>query len=227
MFDRLEKLISKDNLNKIEATKVLLVGVGGVGGYVLECLIRSGFIHLDIIDHDIVDITNLNRQIISNQSNIGQKKVEVARNRALSINPNIKIKSFDLYLDRESIHHISFDYDFIVDACDSIEAKVLLVEKAQELSIPIISCMGTANRIDPSKLYITTLNKTEYDPLAKKFRYELKKKNISLNTPVVFSKEIPLKQKDLGTIVMVPMVAGALCVSYLVEHILKNYKLKK
>lgn len=229
MFERTLKVIDKDILDKIRDKRVLLVGVGGVGGFALESLVRLGFLNITIIDNDVIDKSNLNRQIISLEDNIGEYKTDIAKVRAININSEVKIKNYNIFLNEDNIEDIFKNkYDFIIDACDTLTTKFLLIKKAKELGIKIISCMGTGNRINPSLVAITKLSKTYNDPLAKRMREILKKNKLSLNTPVIWSKEIPVKTKDRtpGSIVLVPGMAGLLSTYYILEEI-KNESEKK
>ena len=224
MFERIINLIGEKNFDKLQNKKVLIVGCGGVGGYALETIVRSGIINVDIIDFDKIDITNLNRQIITNQDNIGKLKIEEAQNRALTINPNVNVKIYPIFLDKDNINDILLNnYDYIIDACDSIDTKIELIKQSLERNIKLISCMGTAKKIDPTKLNITTLDKTNYDPLAKVMRKKVK--DLKLNSKkikVVSSTEIPLKSEILGSFMMVPATAGILCAKYIIEDIINN-----
>ena len=209
----------------MQNTHVLLVGIGGVGGFAFEALIRSGIGKITIIDHDVIDITNLNRQIITNNNNIGQKKIEEARKRALEINPKCEIITRDLFLDESNIDEIFKDkFDYIIDACDTITTKALLVKKAKELNIKLISCMGTGNRLDPTKVMITKLNKTYNDPLAKAMRKLLKENNLKTNIDVIWSSELPIKtgNRKPSSIILVPSTAGIYAASYIISDILKT-----
>lgn len=223
MFDRTLKIIDEETFNLLQKQNILLVGVGGVGTSALEALVRLGFTNITIIDNDIIDESNLNRQIITNKDNIGLKKVDVARERYLKINPNLNIKTMDIFLNEENISKLA-KYDYIIDACDTLKTKVLLIKYAKKFNINIISCLGTGNRLNPSMVSITTLDKTYNDPLAKTLRNLLKKENISLKIPVVFSSELPIKTKDrsVGSISLVPTSAGL----NLVYYVLKSLKLK-
>ena len=224
MFDRLLKVINKDELNKIKSQKILLVGVGGVGGYALESLIRIGIENITIIDNDIIDESNLNRQIISLHSNIGNYKVDEAKKRIIDINPNINITISKEFITKENIDNIFKNkFDYIIDACDTITTKVLLIKYAQRNNIPIISCMGTGNRIDPTKIEIIDIYKTNNDPLAKIMRKLLKDEGIK-HQDVIYSKEIPVKTKDRipGSTSLVPPVAGIYCAYYIINKILKD-----
>lgn len=225
MFERTLRIIDSETLAAIQSKKVLLVGVGGVGGAALEGMVRLGFTNITIIDHDTIDDTNLNRQIITNNKNIGCLKVKEAKKRCESIRPDVSITSYDTFLDESNIASIlSEHYDYIVDACDTVTTKYLLIKKALEKNIKIISSMGTGNRMNPSKLTITTLDKTYNDPLSKAMRSILKKNHISLKIPVIWSSELPVKTttRSPGSVVMVPTTAGMLITYYLLEDIKKT-----
>lgn len=223
-YSRIEKLIGLDNLSKIINAKVLLVGVGGVGGSALEMVIRSGINNITLVDFDTFEESNLNRQILSLENNISKYKVDIAIERILDINPLCNVTTYAEKLDDNFINELDNDYDYIIDACDDVKAKVLLVKFAIKNNIKIISCCGTGNRLDPSKLYITNIWKAEYDPLAKKFRYELRKENIKYKLPVVCSSEIPLIKQNgfVGSLAMVPNAAGILLASYVIKDIIKK-----
>lgn len=224
MFERIINLIGKDNFNKIQNKKILIVGCGGVGGYALETLVRSGINYIDIIDFDKIDISNLNRQIITNKSNINKLKVEEAKKRALLINSNMNINIYPIFLDENNINDILLNnYDYIIDACDSVDTKLELIKQSINKNFKLISCMGTAKKIDPTKLYITTLDKTNYDPLAKVMRKKVKDLKINLKKiKVVSSTEQPINCKSLGSFMMVPATAGILCAKYVIEDIINN-----
>ena len=223
MFTRLIPLIGDDNLKKIENTKILLVGIGGVGGFTLEALVRSGFRNITIIDGDTIEESNLNRQIITNQDNISKDKVDEALNKYLLINPNLNLKAINIFLTKENFHEwINEDYDYIIDACDDIDIKVELIRYAEEHHIKIISALGTGKKLNPKYLEITKLNKTENDALAKKLRQRLRKENLSLNIPVVFSKETSIDTKNIiGSCIFVPSVAGIYLANYVFMDIIK------
>lgn len=223
MFDRLISLIGKDNLEKIASKHILLVGIGGVGGFTLEALIRSGFKNITIIDGDSIEITNLNRQIITNTNNVSKLKANEAKKRALTINPNINLKTINIFLTKENIKdYLNESYDYIIDACDDIPIKLELIKFAINNNIKIITCLGTGKKLDSSKLEITTLNKTYNDHLAKKLRNELKKAKITLNIPVVFTKEVAIKTEGIiGSAIFVPASAGILLANYVFNDIIK------
>ena len=223
MFDRLKLLIGEDNLRKIEATKILVVGVGGVGGECVVSLIRSGIKDIVIIDFDKVDITNLNRQVVAYSSTIGQKKVDVLEKLILDINNDVSVKKYDTYLDKNNINEI-FDKEspsFIIDCCDSKETKKEIIKYSLDKGIPFISSMGTGNKFDPSKLEIVDIRKTENDPLARIFRKWVKDEKINKKIPVLCSKEVP---KHCGKVVastsFVPNAAGLMISSYVIRKII-------
>jgi tRNA A37 threonylcarbamoyladenosine dehydratase len=224
MFERTLRIIDKETLIKIQQANVLLVGVGGVGGFVLEALVRLGFLNITIIDNDVIEESNLNRQIISNIESIGLEKTNVAKKRALSINKDINIKEMDIFLTKDNFNnYINEDYDYIIDACDDIDIKIELIKYAQKKNIKIITCLGTGRKLNPKNLEITTLNKTYNDPLAKKLRHVLRKNNISLNTKVLFSKEEAIKTIGMvGSAMFVPASAGILLANYVFMDIIKE-----
>ena len=222
-FDRIINLIDEAKFNKLKKIKVLLVGCGGVGGYALETLVRSGIENIDIIDIDKIDITNLNRQIITNLSNINLLKVEEAKKRALSINEKVIINTYPTFLDKDNIKEIlSNNYDYIIDACDSISTKIELILNKEIYNYKLISCMGTAKKIDATKLSITTLEKTSYDPLAKVIRKKLKELKYNKKVHVISSTEEPIKCDNLGSLMMVPATAGILCATYIINDVIKD-----
>ena len=223
MFERLEILIGKKALQAIKKQKILLIGLGGVGSYALEALIRNGFSNITVIDYDKIDITNLNRQLITTSKNIGTSKVIAAILRAKEINPDIKIDGQDMRLTTENIDMIlKLDYDYIIDACDSLEVKFALMEKSLHYRYKLISCMGTAKKLNPQKLEITTLEKTYNDPIARILRKKIRDAKINKKFYVVSSSELPKEIDKLGTANLVPSVSGILCVSYIIDDILKS-----
>lgn len=223
MFDRLISLIGENNFQKIQNKKILLIGVGGVGSYALEALVRNGFTHITVIDYDKIDITNLNRQIITNSNNIGHSKVIEAILRAKNINLHIEIDGIEKKLVKDDLEDIlKLDYDYIIDACDDINVKFALMEYSLHYKYKLISSMGTAKKLDPTKLSITTLDKTNNDPLAKILRKKVRDANINKKLWVVSSNEVPKNISTLGTANLVPSVAGLLCVSYILNDIIKN-----
>lgn len=227
MFDRLLPLIGETNLKQIKEVKILLVGVGGVGGFTLEALIRTGFQNITIVDGDIIDITNLNRQLITNRNNINQKKVTEAINRCNIINNDNNIKIIDTFLTKENFNeYINSNYNYIIDACDNIDIKVELIKYSKNNNIKIISALGTGKKLNATNLKITTLNKTSNDALAKKLRYKLRKENMDLDIPVVFSEETSINTKEMiGSCIFVPAVAGIYLANFVFLDIIKLQEL--
>lgn len=223
MFDRVISLIGNDKFVNLQNTKVLIVGCGGVGGYAFETLVRSGIGNIDLIDFDDIDVSNLNRQVITSQSNIGLSKVEEAKKRALLINPNLNISTYKMFLDDSNIDKIlNNNYDYIIDACDSVNTKIELMKKSVTGKFKLISSMGTAKKMNPTKLSITTLDKTNYDPLAKVLRKKIKDLKINKKMYVVSSDEAAIKCDVLGSFMMVPASAGILCAKFVIDDVLKK-----
>ena len=229
-FSRLTNLIGENNLQKLNNSKVIVFGVGGVGGYAVEALTRSGVGEITVVDFDTISSSNINRQIIATVQTVGKLKVEVIKERMLSINPKIKVNALATKVDSITIENIDFSsYNFVVDAIDMVSSKLLIIEKAKQNNVPIISCMGTGNKLDATKLQIADISKTEYCPLAKIMRKELKNRKIT-QIPVVFSKETPIKPNNSNTenkpipssVVYVPAVAGMLIAQYVITKILEN-----
>lgn len=222
MFDRLEALIGKENLSIIKNTKVIVFGCGGVGGYVIEGLIRSGIENITIVDFDKIDVSNLNRQIIALHSTIGKDKTEVIKNRVLDINSNVKINVINKRIVFDNIKELGLDaYDYIVDAIDDVKVKVELIKYSQEHNVKLITSTGTAKKLHPELLEITTLDKTSYDPLAKKLRSLLREYKLN-KVCVLASKEEPIiKGNTLGSSAFVPSVGGLLIASYIINDIIK------
>lgn len=228
-FSRTEILLGKDGLDKLAKAKVAVFGVGGVGSFVVEGLARCGIGSLVLIDSDKIDVTNLNRQIHATHETIGEYKVEVMKKRVLSINPKIDVSIYkEFYTNNNTEELIKKDYDYIVDAIDSVTSKIDLIVNAKKMNISIISSMGAANRLDPTKLEITSIYKTTQCPLAKTVRKELRKKGID-DLKVVFSTEKVVKDlhieeggSRLGSVSFVPSVAGMIIASEVVKDIIKN-----
>ena len=223
-FDRLIKLIGIDNYNKIKDTKVLVLGIGGVGGYTILSLIRSGIENITIVDYDTIDITNLNRQIITNINNIGMKKTNIMKEEILKINPNCNITIIDKKIDIDNYKELFKDnIDYVIDACDTIKVKEKVIEYCLLNNIKIISCMGTGKKLNPSMLEITDIKNTSYDPIAKSIRKYLKENKINKKLPVVYSKEQPKNTGNtIGSFCPVVGVAGMLCSSYVLNDIIKE-----
>ena len=219
--DRILKIIPKEKLDVIQNLKVLIVGVGGVGGYALESLVRTGIKNITIIDKDKIDESNLNRQIIALKSNINKSKVEEAKKRALDIRNDININTYELFLDKNNLVSTLDEnkYDYIIDACDNVTVKLELIKYAQENNIELISSLGTGNRLNPEELKITTLDKTYNDPLGKVLRKLVKDNNLNKKVTVLWSKEMPIKTLDRtpGSLMFVPASAGILIASYIIR----------
>lgn len=220
-FERFELLV-KDKINDIKTKKVLVVGLGGVGSYAVEALIRSGISDITIVDNDTISITNLNRQLMTYQNNIGKYKTDEIEKRILSINPKCKIKKITKFITLDNINELfNDDYDYIVDACDTVTIKLELIRISKRKNIKLISCMGTGNKMDPTKLKIIDIRKTSYDPLAKIIRKMIKSEKINGKVMVVCSDEVGYtKVKDIiPSNSFVPAVAGLLCASYIINDI--------
>ena len=219
MFERFELLVG-DKINDIKSKKVLVIGVGGVGSYTVESLVRSGISNITIIDNDIIDITNLNRQLMTTQDNIGLSKVEVLEKRIKSINPDCIVNAINTFVDDSNIDSIITDYDYVVDACDTVKTKLSIIRVCNKLGIKLISSMGTGNKMNPSLLQVTDIYKTNYDPLAKLIRSNCRKMGVKRLT-VVCSKELPIKKgvKTIPSNSFVPATAGLLITSYIINDI--------
>ena len=192
-FTRTQLLLGKPAIDKLSGCRVAVFGIGGVGGFVCEALVRSGVGAFDLIDSDKVSLSNINRQIIALTSTIGQYKVDVMRERMLDINPDVKVRTYKTFVLPENADDFPFEeYDYIVDAVDTVTAKVTLVMKANEHNIPIISCMGAGNKLDGTQFKVSDIYKTKYCPLAKVMRNEMKKRGIK-KLKVVYSEETALK----------------------------------
>ncbi len=218
-FSRTEMLIGKDAVERLKGCRVAVFGIGGVGGYVCEALIRAGVGSIDLIDNDTVSVSNINRQIIALTSTVGQLKTEVMKKRILDINPSVNVRTFNTFVLPDSIAEFDFSvYDYIVDAIDTVSGKLAIIEKAYSLGVPVISSMGTGNKLNPSEFKITDINKTSVCPLARVMRYELRKRGVK-KLKVLYSQEEPIKpERDAddkapvvpASISFVPSVAGLL-----------------
>lgn len=230
---RTEMLIEGRNIQKLKNSKIAIFGIGGVGSFVMEALVRSGIGTLILIDKDNVDVTNLNRQLIATTKTIGLSKVEVAKSRALEINPEIAITTYKEFVTKENVKNfISKDYDYIIDAIDTITAKLSLIKEANKQNIPIISSMGTGNKLDPTKFEITDISKTKVCPLAKVMRKELKNSDIH-HLKCIYSPEEPQKVNHLenptikqppASISFVPSVAGLIIAGEVIKDLIKEEK---
>ena len=229
-FSRTQLIFGKEAMEKLASSSVIVFGAGGVGGYVIEALARSGIGRLDIVDNDIINISNINRQILATEQTLGRPKTEVAIERIKSINPNIKTRGYQLFYLPETASEIDLSqYDYIVDAIDTVTAKIHLIVEAQKLDIKIISSMGTGNKTNPTMLEVADIYKTSVCPLARVMRQELKKRDIK-KLKVVYSKEIPCgkaedsleKTKVVGSTAFVPPAAGLIIASEVVREILNS-----
>ena len=223
---RTELLIGKDNIQKLANSKVIVYGIGGVGSFVVEGLVRAGIENIILVDNDIIAPSNLNRQIYATISNIGKLKVECMKERILSINPKVKVETYipqDIENGEETL--IDNTIDYVVDAVDTITTKLKLIQKAKEKQVPIISCMGTGNKLDPTKFEIADIYKTSVCSLAKVMRKELKKRGIQ-DLKVLYSKEEPIKHdvesRTPASISFVPSVAGMIIAGEVINDIIKN-----
>lgn len=230
MFSRFELLVGEDNIQKLNQAYVIVFGVGGVGGYVVEALVRSGIGHITIVDNDVISLSNLNRQIIATQETIGQKKVDVMKKRILSIHPECEMTTLDMFYLPETADQIDLSqYDYVVDAIDTITSKIELAVRCDQ-KIPLISSMGTGNKMNPALLQVSDIYKTSVCPLAKVMRRELKKRRVK-HLKVVYSQELPMKPFESdeithkrtipGSTAFVPSSAGLLIASEVVKDLLK------
>ena len=223
MTERLELLVG-DKIDNIKNIHVLILGLGGVGGYACESIVRCGIKEITIIDSDTIDITNLNRQIIATNKTIGMYKVDAFKERILDINPNIIINTINEYITPDNIDSIfSKKIDYVIDCCDSIKTKEAMIKYCVDKNIKLISSMGTGNKLDPSRLKIMKLKNTSYDPIAKRLRKYVKDNHINKDIYVVCSDEVGVKQ-NISTIPsnsFVPATAGLLCTSYIINDVIK------
>ena len=238
-FSRTELLLGSDALEKLAKSKVAVFGIGGVGGYVVEALVRSGIGAVDLIDNDTVSVSNLNRQIIATRKSVGQYKTDVMKERIMDINPECKVEVHRCFYLPENKDEFDFSqYSYVVDAVDTVTAKIQLVIQADEVGVPIISSMGAGNKLNPADFEITDIYKTSVCPLAKVMRRELKKRNIK-HLKVVYSKEEPItpmentqaeqaeadtgskRRATPGSVAFVPSVVGLLIASEVIKDLIK------
>ena len=230
-FSRTELIIGRDAINKLHNSKVAVFGIGGVGSFVVESLVRAGVGKFVLVDKDEVDITNINRQIIATYNTIGKAKVEVAKERILEINPKAEVEIYKEFFLPETEGILDNSIDYVVDCVDTVTAKIELVVRTNKLNIPIISAMGTGNKLDPTKFEVSDIYKTSVCPLAKVMRKELKTRNIN-KLKVVYSKEEPIKHKEQskeelygtkqtpGSISFVPSVAGLIIAGEVIKDLI-------
>ena len=223
MLERMELLVNNEVINKLKSIKVLIVGIGGVGGACFEALVRLGVTNITVVDNDIFSLSNLNRQLLSNRNNIGELKVNEAVLRAKSINPDILVNTHNMFVNEANINELNIrQYDYVFDCCDTVTTKYLLIKKCVDNDVKIISSMGTGNRLDPTKIVIKDIWKTNNDPLAKAMRKILRDNDIKTKIPVVTSDELPIKTgvREVGSVVFVPNVAGFCMASWLFSDIM-------
>lgn len=226
LFKRTELLIDKQGLEKLGNSSIVIVGLGGVGSYAVEAITRCGVGHIRIIDPDRIEASNMNRQLPALVSTLGQFKADTVAGRLLDINPSLNLEKYNCAYNAENSEYLlNKNVDFVIDAIDSVDDKLHLIRTCVENKIPIISSMGTANRINPLKLQIADIKDTSICPLARRVRRELRKFNINQGVPVVYSREMPVKsaaevESKLGTMSFVPATAGLLLASYAINSIL-------
>lgn len=232
-FVRTENLIGEDGLEKLRDAHVAVFGVGGVGGYIIEALARSGVGTLTIIDSDTVAESNINRQIIATYNTIGMSKVDAMKERILSINPDAKVNVRNCFYLPENADEFDFsEYSYVADAVDTVTAKINIIMKAKEAGVPVISAMGAGNKLDPTKFQVSDIYKTSVCPLAKVMRYELKKRGVK-KLKVVYSTELPVKPKTElaveenskrrstpGSIAFAPSVMGLIMASEIIKDLI-------
>lgn len=226
-FKRCALLLGEDAIGKLSKCRVAVFGLGGVGGYVVEALARGGVGALDLIDGDKVSITNINRQILALQSTVGESKAEAAKRRVLDINPNVCTVVHDIYFDGTTQSDFDFTaYDYVVDAIDSVTSKLLLAELCQRAGTPLISCMGTGNKLDPMAFKVADISKTSVCPLARVMRRELKKRGVE-KLKVVYSEETPHRTDTAeeyarvpASVSFVPPAAGLLIAATVIKELL-------
>lgn len=219
-FSRTELLLGKEAIDRLLRSRVAVFGIGGVGGYVCEALVRSGVGAFDLVDSDKVSTTNINRQIIASHSTVGKYKTEVMKERMLDINPDVDVRIHNCFFLPENADGFPFEeYDYVVDAVDTVTAKIALVMKAQEKDIPIISSMGAGNKLDAGMFRVADIYKTKVCPLAKVMRRELKKRGVK-KLKVVYSEEEPIKRSAVpGSVAFVPSAAGLMIAGEVVKDL--------
>lgn len=231
-FSRTELVIGKEALKTLKNSKVAVFGVGGVGSYVVEGLARAGIGSFIIVDNDDVSISNINRQLIATHKTVGRPKVEVVKERILDINPDAKVEIFKEFFMPDTKDLFDETCSYVVDAIDTVTAKIDLIQRAKRLNVPIISCMGTGNKLDPTRFEITDINKTSVCPLAKVMRKELKQRGIK-KLKVLYSKEEPIKfetkegeRRVPGSVSFVPSVAGLIIAGEVIKDIINKIIIK-
>lgn len=238
-FSRMEILLGDRKMKKLASSKIAVFGLGGVGSYVVEGLARCGVGSLTLVDNDVISVTNINRQLYALHSTVGKAKAQVAKARIRDINEDILVHTYETFFNQDTVGMFDFrSFDYVVDAIDTVSSKLLLIEKAKEAGVPIISSMGTGNKLDPGRFEITDISKTMVCPLAKVMRTELRKRGIR-KVKVLYSKEKPIKPEELeeskgtagrpvpGSISFVPSVAGLLIAGEVVKDLLMEEKGRK
>jgi tRNA A37 threonylcarbamoyladenosine dehydratase len=233
-FSRTELLIGKKNVEKLKNSHVIVFGIGGVGSYIVESLVRCGVGKIDLVDNDEINLTNLNRQIFATSKTIGKNKVDVAEERIHEINPNCQVGKYKYFYSPENSSQFDFSkYDYVIDAIDTITSKIEIIKNAQKLNTPVISCMGTGNKLDPTAFEVSDIYKTSVCPLAKVMRKLCKENGIN-KLKVVYSKEIPIKPSEEktnrkqtpGSVSFVPSVAGLIIASEVIKDLIKDKSLQ-
>lgn len=221
-FSRTAQLLGNENVENLFDKHVIVFGVGGVGGYVVEALARSGVGKISIVDNDVVNESNINRQIIALHSTVGMQKVEVLKNRILDINPECQVFVYNQFFLPENSNDFDFSiYDYVVDAVDTVTAKIEIIKKSKESNVPVISSMGTGNKLNPMGFKVSDISKTKVCPLARVMRNELKKRGIS-KVKCVYSEENPVIQTQTpASVAFVPSVAGLLIASEVIKDLVK------
>ena len=221
-FSRTAQLLGNENVENLFDKHVIVFGVGGVGGYVVEALARSGIGKISIVDNDVVNESNINRQIIALHSTVGMQKVEVLKNRILDINPECQVFVYNQFFLPENSNDFDFSiYDYVVDAVDTVTAKLEIIKKSKESNVPVISSMGTGNKLNPMGFKVSDISKTKVCPLARVMRNELKKRGIS-KVKCVYSEENPVIQTQTpASVAFVPSVAGLLIASEVIKDLVK------
>ncbi len=225
-FSRTELLLGQEAMDRLRQSRVAVFGIGGVGGHVVEALARAGIGYLDLIDHDKVSMSNINRQIIATFDTVGMDKVDVMKERILSINPDARVETHRCFYLPENADMFDLQqYSYVVDAIDTVTAKIELVLRAKEAGVPVISCMGTGNKLNPMQLEIADIYQTSVCPLAKVMRRELRKRNVE-KLKVLYSKEEPIKnylsmqgRAVPGSVSFVPSAAGLIIASEIVKEL--------
>ena len=221
-LSRSRLLIGEDGIDKLHKSRVAVFGIGGVGGYVCEALVRSGVSSFDLIDKDVVSVSNINRQIIALHSTVGRPKVEVMKERMLDINPSVNVNTYECFFLPENADDFPFEeYDYVIDAVDTVTAKIELIMRCKELGIPVISSMGAGNKLDASAFEVSDIYKTSVCPLAKVMRRELKKRGVK-DLKVVYSKENPVtNSRPPGSVAFVPSTAGLIIAGEVVRDLIR------